>query len=62
MSHAALLRWRSRMLAAGSGGKALMGIVLIAVGLFVLTGFDKRIETILVEASPAWLTDWTTRF
>jgi cytochrome c-type biogenesis protein len=62
MSHAALLRWRGRMLAAGSGGKALMGIVLIAVGLFVLTGFDKRIETILVEASPAWLTDWTTRF
>jgi hypothetical protein len=39
-----------------------MGIVLIAVGLFVLTGVDKRIETILVEASPAWLTDWTARF
>jgi len=62
LSHEALLRWRSRMLAAGSGGKALMGIVLIALGLFVLTGVDKRIETILVEASPAWLTDWTTRF
>jgi cytochrome c biogenesis protein CcdA len=62
LSHEALLRWRSRMLAAGSGGKALMGIVLIVVGLFVLSGVDKRIETILVEASPAWLTDWTTRF
>lgn len=62
LSHEALLRWRSRMLAAGSGGKALMGIVLIALGLFVLTGVDKRIEIILVEASPAWLTDWTTRF
>ena len=62
LSHEALLRWRSRMLAAGSGGKALMGIVLIALGLFVLTGVDKRIETVLVEASPAWLTDWTTRF
>jgi len=62
LSHEALLRWRSGMLAAGSGGKALMGIVLIALGLFVLTGVDKRIEIILVEASPAWLTDWTTRF
>jgi cytochrome c-type biogenesis protein len=28
----------------------------------ILTGFDKRLETILVEASPAWLTELTTRF
>ena len=62
MSREALARWRSRMLAAGSGGKALMGVVLVAIGALILTGLDKRIEAILVEASPAWLTELTTRF
>jgi len=28
----------------------------------VLTGLDKRIETGLVDISPQWLTDITTRF
>jgi cytochrome c-type biogenesis protein len=62
MSREALARWRERLLAAGSGGKVLMGVMLVAIGVFILTGFDKRIETILVEVSPAWLTELTTRF
>jgi cytochrome c-type biogenesis protein len=62
MSREALMRWRSRLLAAGSGGKALMGVVLVAIGVLIVTGLDKRIETVLVEASPAWLTELTTRF
>jgi cytochrome c biogenesis protein CcdA len=62
MSREALTRWRSRLLAAGSGGKMLMGVVLVGVGALVLTGLDKRVEAILVEASPAWLTELTTRF
>lgn len=62
MSREALARWRNRLLAAGSGGKVLMGIVLVAVGVLILTGLDKRLEAFLVEASPDWLTDLTTRF
>jgi cytochrome c-type biogenesis protein len=62
MSREALARWRSRLLAAGSGGKIVMGGLLVAVGVLILTGLDKRIEAILVEASPAWLTELTTRF
>jgi cytochrome c-type biogenesis protein len=62
MSREALTRWRGRLLAAGSGGKLLMGAVLVAVGALILTGLDKRLEAVLVEASPAWLTDLTTRF
>jgi sulfite exporter TauE/SafE len=61
MSREALLRWRSRLLAAGSGGKAVMGALLLAVGVLILTGLDKRLEAVLVEASPAWLTELTTR-
>ena len=50
------------MLAAGSGGKTLMGVLLIAAGVLILTGLDKRLEAVLVDASPAWLTQLTTRF
>jgi cytochrome c biogenesis protein CcdA len=62
MSREAIARWRGRLLAAGSTGKAVMGVVLVATGLLVLTGLDKRLEALLVEMSPAWLTDLTTRY
>ncbi len=62
MSREALARWRGRLLAAGSGGKTLMGGLLIAVGVLILTGMDKRLEAVLVDASPAWLTRLTTKF
>jgi hypothetical protein len=62
MSRELLARWRGRMLAAGSRGKSLMGGLLVAVGALILSGLDKRIEAVLVDASPAWLTELTTRF
>jgi cytochrome c biogenesis protein CcdA len=61
-SREVLLRWRGRMLSAGSTGKAVMGLALVTIGVLVLTGLDKRLETLLVDASPAWLTELTTRF
>ncbi len=62
LSREVLSRWRSRLLAAGSWGKLAMGAVLVAAGVLILTGLDKRVETVLVDASPAWLTELTTRF
>ncbi len=62
LSRDALMRWRGRMLAAGSKGKMIFGAVLLAAGLLVLTGLDKRVEAALVDLSPAWLTELTTRF
>lgn len=62
LSREALMRWRDRLLKVGQSGKSLLGGLLLAVGLLILTGLDKRIETVLVEASPAWLTQLTTRF
>jgi cytochrome c-type biogenesis protein len=62
LSREALLKWRGRMMAAGSRGKMIFGGVLLAAGLLVLTGLDKRVEAALVAASPEWLTNLTTRF
>jgi cytochrome c-type biogenesis protein len=62
LSREAMLRWRERLLAAGQRGKLVMGVVLAATGLMIVTGADKAIETALVEASPVWLNELTTRF
>ena len=62
LSREALMRWRSRLMEGGKAGKTALGLILVAVGLLVATGRDKRLEAILVEASPDWLTQLTTRF
>jgi cytochrome c-type biogenesis protein len=61
-SREVMMRWRTRLAAAGPRLKMGFGAILVAVGLFALTGLDKRVETALVDASPQWLTSLTTRF
>ena len=62
LSRDVMLRWRDKIRDAGKGGKVILGVLLIAVGLFVITGFDKHVEALLVNISPDWLTELTTRY
>ena len=62
LSRKALMRWRDRMRAASGPIKRVFGAMLIGAGLLILTSYDKRVETALVDASPTWLTSLTTRF
>jgi cytochrome c-type biogenesis protein len=62
LSREAMQRWRARLMETGRTGKTVLGLLLVAVGVLVATDFDKRIETTLVELSPAWLTELTTKF
>lgn len=62
LSREILVHWRSRLMAAGRGIRAALGLLLVAIGVLVLSGLDRPIETTLVEASPQWLTNLTTRF
>lgn len=62
LSREAMLRLRGRMLAAGGAMKAALGLILVLVGLAVASGLDKSIEAKLVDWSPMWLTDLTTRY
>ena len=61
LSREALTRWRTSLLALGRSGKAALGLLLITAGALILTGLDKRVEALLVDASPEWLTALTTR-
>jgi cytochrome c-type biogenesis protein len=62
LSREALQRWRKQALSVSHAMKVALGVLLILFGAFVLAGFDKHLETVLVNASPQWLTDLTTRF
>jgi cytochrome c-type biogenesis protein len=62
LSREAMSRWRGRLMDTGKGGKVLLGGLLVAIGLMVATGLDKKLETVLVDSSPAWLTRLTTQF
>lgn len=62
LSRETMQRWRGRLLDAGKGGKIVLGTLLILVGGFIIGGLDKPLEAALIDASPAWLTEITTRF
>jgi cytochrome c biogenesis protein CcdA len=57
-----MLRLRDRLLSAGRNLKAALGLAFVLIGAAIVTGTDRQIETALVEASPQWLTDLTTRY
>lgn len=61
-SRETIMRWRGRLMTGGKAGKAILGAFLVAVGVAIFTGFDKKIETALTAAAPEWLIDLTTRF
>jgi cytochrome c biogenesis protein CcdA len=62
VSRATLMRVRDRLLSAGKLGKILLGVAFILIGVAIVSGVDKKVETVLVDASPAWLTTLTTSF
>jgi len=62
LSRQVLMRWRGKMLSLGGGMKLFLGLLLALSGILVLSGYDKQAEAYLVDTSPDWLTELTTRF
>jgi cytochrome c biogenesis protein CcdA len=61
-SREVLARRRDRLLAGAKAARLWLGLLLILFGLMIVSGLDRRVETTLVDWSPQWLTDLTTRF
>lgn len=57
-----LNRLKGRLGALGRYGKLALGLLFLVVGLGIVTGLDREVETWLVQTSPDWLTTLTTRF
>lgn len=62
LSRGAMMKLWSTLMLAGQRGKYLLGAVMLLLGLSILSGLDKRFEAVVVDASPAWLTELTTRY
>ena len=62
VSRGAMMKMRGKLVQAGKTGKMILGTIMIALAVMILSGADKPIETWLVDHSPAWLTKLTTRF
>jgi cytochrome c-type biogenesis protein len=62
VSREAMMHWCGRLMGTGKVGKTALGTLLIIFGMLIVTGLDKRSETLLVDLSPTWLTRLTTQF
>jgi cytochrome c biogenesis protein CcdA len=52
----------ARWVRAGETARRVVGACLVVVGVLMVVGLDKRVETWLVDRSPDWLTRLTTRY
>jgi cytochrome c-type biogenesis protein len=52
---------RGALLRTGSYGKLALSILMIVLGVLMITGADRTVEAFLVDISPGWLTNLTTR-
>ncbi len=59
-SREAMLRMRGRLLSVGKLGKQLLGGVMLALGVAILTGGDKLFEGWVLDSAPDWLVQLTT--
>lgn len=61
-SRQAMAARRDRLARLAHWGKPVMGAILLVMGVLILTGLDKMIETALTAVMPPWLVAVTTRF
>lgn len=61
-SRAAIARRRDALLAASSWLRPIAGAIFIVIGIAVLVGFDKVLESALLDHAPDWLIRFTTQF
>lgn len=62
LSRSALRAIRVQLFPIAKYGKSLLGAALVIVGMVILTGAERSIETWILSVSPDWLTALTTRF
>lgn len=60
LSRQGMQKFRGRLLMLGGKGKQVLGVLMLALGVMILTGTDKFVEAGLVEMMPEWLLRVTT--
>lgn len=60
LSREGMQRARGKMLTIGNAGKKILGGIMLALGVLIITGLDKHLETALLNISPDWLVRLST--
>src|SRR5476649_2349033 len=60
VSRASLLRSRGMLASLGRVSKTALGMLFVVLGVVILLGYDRNIESALLSVSPMWLTRLTT--
>ncbi len=56
-----LARRRSALMALSGSARTVFGVIFVSLGIVIISGLDKIVETALVKAMPDWLIELTTR-
>jgi cytochrome c biogenesis protein CcdA len=62
LSRELLLRWRGKIAASGRGVKMAFGAIVLVVGVSIITGFERDVQTWLIALTPEWLLNLATRY
>lgn len=62
LSRQAMMRFRDKLLLAGQTGKKVLGALLLLVGLMIIMGWDKQLESLALDILPEWLINLSVRF
>lgn len=60
LSRQAMMKFRDKLFQAGNTGKKALGALLLAMGILIVTGVDKNLESLILQNSPEWLVQLTT--
>lgn len=60
LSRQGMQKFRGKLLLLGGKGKQLLGMLMLALGVMMLTDTDKLVEAGLLEVAPEWLIRLTT--
>lgn len=62
LSRQAMMRFRDKLLLAGQTGKKVLGILLLLVGLMIIFGWDKQLESLALDHLPQWLVNLSVKY
>ncbi|GAB2566259.1 cytochrome c biogenesis protein CcdA [Dyella jejuensis] len=60
LAQSVFARWRGKLMSAGTRGRKVLGVLIVLVGVFILTGADRSVEAAVIGVLPDWLTQLTT--
>jgi len=62
LSREGMQRARGKMVSIGNTGKKIFGAIMLALGLLIVSGFDKHLEAAVLNIAPDWIIKLSTTF